>query len=126
PLLPADKPRYLRGVGLPLDLIDAVALGVDLFDCVIATRNGRRGHLFTKDGVVRIGRREHEREAGPLEPDCPCEACRTHSRAYLRHLFSVGEHTATVLGSLHNVTFLVRWVRALRAALLDGTFPAAA
>ena len=122
PLLPASKPRYLMGVGAPLDLIDAVALGVDLFDCVLPTRNGRRGHLFTPDGVVRIGRREHERETGPLDPDCPCEACRTHSRAYLRHLFAVNEHTATVLGSLHNVTFLVRWVRRLRQAILEGTF----
>jgi queuine tRNA-ribosyltransferase len=122
PLLPEEKPRYLMGVGAPLDLIDAVALGVDLFDCVLPTRNGRRGHLFTPDGVVRIGRREHEREEGPLDPDCPCEACRTHSRAYLRHLFAVGEHSAVTLGSLHNVTFLVRWVRRLRGAILDGTF----
>jgi queuine tRNA-ribosyltransferase len=123
-LLPADRPRYLMGVGAPLDLVDAVALGVDLFDCVLGTRNGRRGHLFTRDGVVRIGRREHEREEGPLDPECPCETCRTCSRAYLRHLFAVGEHAATVLGSLHNTAFLVGWVRDLRRALLDGTFPA--
>jgi len=126
PHLPADRPRYLMGVGAPLDLVDAVARGVDLFDCVIGTRNGRRGHLFTRDGVVRIGRREHEREEGPLDPECGCEVCRTHSRAYLRHLFAVGEHTATVLGSLHNTAFLVGWVRDLRRALLEGTFPARA
>ncbi len=126
PLLPAGKPRYLMGVGAPLDLVAAVALGVDLFDCVIGTRNGRRGHLFTRDGVLRIGRKEHEREEAPLDPECRCETCRTHSRAYLRHLFAVGEHTATVLGSLHNTTFLVDWVRDLRASLLDGSFPARA
>jgi queuine tRNA-ribosyltransferase len=125
-LLPADRPRYLMGVGAPLDLVDAVALGIDLFDCVLGTRNGRRGHLFTRDGVVRIGRKEHEREEGPLDPECPCEVCRTYSRAYLRHLFAVGEHAATVLGSLHNTAFLVRWVRDLRDALLAGDFPARA
>ncbi len=126
PLLPATKPRYLMGVGAPLDLVDGVALGVDLFDCVIGTRNGRRGHLFTRDGVVRIGREEYARDERPLDPDCGCEACRRHTRAYLHHLFAVGEHSAVVLGSLHNTTFLVEWVRSLRGALLDGTFAAAA
>jgi queuine tRNA-ribosyltransferase len=121
-MLPEERPRYLMGVGLPLDLVDAVERGVDLFDCVVPSRNGRRGHLFTRDGVVRIGRKEHERDEGPLDPECRCEACRRHSRAYLRHLFSVGEHTAVVLGTLHNVTFLVDWVRALRRSLLAGTF----
>jgi queuine tRNA-ribosyltransferase len=120
PLLPEDKPRYLMGVGAPLDLVDAVALGVDLFDCVLPTRNGRRGHLFTRDGPVRIGRREHERDERPLDAECGCEACARHTRAYLHHLVSVGEHTATVLGSLHNVRFLVDWVRALRDAVLRG------
>ncbi|MCC7139676.1 MAG: tRNA guanosine(34) transglycosylase Tgt [Planctomycetes bacterium] len=122
PLLPADRPRYLMGVGAPLDLLDAVATGVDLFDCVIGTRNGRRGHLFTRDGVVRIGRAEHALDEGPLDAECACEACRGYSRAYLHHLFAVGEHTATTLGSLHNVHFLVTWVRDLRAAILAGTF----
>jgi queuine tRNA-ribosyltransferase len=123
-MLPEDRPRYLMGVGLPLDLVDAVGRGIDLFDCVVPSRNGRRGHLFTRDGVVRIGRREHERDESPLDPDCRCEACRRHSRAYLRHLFAVGEHTAVVLGTLHNVTFLVDWVRALRRSILAGTFAA--
>jgi len=122
PLLPPDRPRYLMGVGAPLDLVDAVALGIDLFDCVIPTRNGRRGHLFTRDGVVRIGRREFELDDGPLDPECSCETCRGYSRAYLHHLAAVGEHTSAVLGSLHNVHFLVDWVRRLRAALRDGTF----
>ncbi len=122
PRLPADKPRYLMGVGAPLDLIDGVTLGIDLFDCVIGTRNGRRGHLFTRDGVVRIGRDEYRRDETPLDAECGCETCRRHSKAYLHHLFSVGEFSATVLGSLHNTTFLVDWVRSLRHALLDGTF----
>ena len=124
--LPVDRPRYLMGVGAPLDLIDSVTMGVDLFDCVIGTRNGRRGHLFTRDGVVRIGRDEYRRDETPLDPDCGCETCRRHSKAYLHHLFGVGEFSATVLGSLHNTTFLVDWVRSLRRALLDGTFDAVA
>ena len=126
PLLPAEKPRYLMGVGAPLDLVDAVALGVDLFDCVIGTRNGRRGHLFTHDGVVRIGRTENATDDGPLDPDCACETCRRHSRAYLHHLFAVGEFSAMTLGSLHNTHFLVTWVRDLRRALLEGRFEATA
>jgi queuine tRNA-ribosyltransferase len=126
PLLPADRPRYLMGVGAPLDLLDAVALGVDLFDCVIGTRNGRRGHLFTRDGVVRIGRQEYALDEGPLDPDCACETCRGSSRAYLHHLFAVGEFSGMTLGSLHNTHFLVEWVRDLRRALLAGTFESTA
>jgi queuine tRNA-ribosyltransferase len=122
PLLPEQKPRYLMGVGAPADLLDAVALGVDFFDCVLPTRNGRRGYLFTEDGVVRIDAREHERSEAPLDAGCPCEVCRTHSRAYLRHLFATGEHSATTLGSLHNVTFLVRLMNRAREALLAGGF----
>lgn len=121
-LLPETKVRYLMGVGLPLDLVDAVALGVDLFDCVVGTRNGRRGHLFTHDGVLRIGRVEYARDEGPLDPECACETCRGYSRAYLHHLYGVDEHLAVTLLSLHNTAFLVAWVRALRRALLDGTF----
>lgn len=125
-LLPEDRVRYLMGVGLPLDLVDGVALGVDLFDCVVGTRNGRRGHLFTDDGVLRIGRAEHARDEGPLDPACGCETCRGYSRAYLHHLAGVDEHLAVTLLSLHNTAFLVGWVRRLRAALLAGTFPATA
>jgi queuine tRNA-ribosyltransferase len=122
--LPADRPRYLMGVGRPADLLDAVALGVDLFDCVLPTRNGRRGYLFTRDGVVRIAQERHARDEAPLEPDCPCDACRTHSRAYLRHLFATDEHSATTLGSLHNVTFLVRLLERAREEILAGGFDA--
>ena len=125
-LLPDDRVRYLMGVGLPLDLVDAVALGVDLFDCVVGTRNGRRGHLFTHDGVLRIGRVEYARDEGPLDATCTCETCRGYSRAYLHHLFGVDEHLAVTLLSLHNTAFLVAWVRALRDAILAGQFEARA
>ena len=124
PLLPEDKPRYLMGVGRPLDLLDAIAEGIDLFDCVLPTRNGRRGWLWTADGTVRIGARRHAQDDAPLDPACPCEVCRTHSRGYLRHLFKTGEHTAVTLGSLHNLTFLLGLVRAAREHLLTGEFPA--
>lgn len=124
PLLPPDKPRYLMGVGQPLDLLDSIAEGVDLFDCVLPTRNGRRGWLWTRDGTVRIGARLHARDPGPLDPTCGCEVCRTHSRAYLRHLFKTGEHTFVTLGSLHNLTFLLDLMRTARHQLLAGTFDA--
>ena len=122
--LPPEKPRYLMGVGRPADLLDAVALGVDLFDCVLPTRNGRRGHLFTADGVVRIEQKVHELSEAPLDADCPCEVCRTHSRAYLRHLFATDEHSATTLGALHNVSFLVDLLRRAREHILGGDFEA--
>ena len=124
PLMPTDKPRYLMGVGQPLDLLDAIHEGVDMFDCVLPTRNGRRGWLWTRDGTVRIGARQHADDDGPLDPECGCEVCRTHSRAYLRHLFKTGEHTAVTLGSLHNLTFLFELVRGARAAIEAGTYDA--
>ena len=104
------------------DLLDAVALGVDLFDCVLPTRNGRRGYLFTLDGVVRIAQQAHAHSDRPLEPECACEVCRSHSRGYLRHLFATEEHSATTLGALHNVTFLVELLRRARREILAGTF----
>lgn len=122
PHLPDDRPRYLMGVGAPLDLLDAIALGVDLFDCVLPTRNGRRGHLYTADGPLRVAAREYERDPAPVDASCTCEVCRTYSRAYLRHLFKTGEHLAVTLGSLHNVHFLVQLVREARERILDGSF----
>ncbi len=122
PLLPRAKPRYLMGVGKPLDLIDGIHEGIDLFDCVLPTRNGRRGWLWTRDGTVRIGARQHAQDDAPLDAECTCEVCTTHSRAYLRHLFKTGEHTAVTLGSLHNLTFLFDVVRTARAQILAGTF----
>ncbi|MDF1701289.1 MAG: tRNA guanosine(34) transglycosylase Tgt [Planctomycetota bacterium] len=122
PLMPEDKPRYLMGVGQPLDLLDSIRAGVDMFDCVLPTRNGRRGWLWTRDGTVRVGARTHANDDTPLDPECGCEVCRTHSRAYLRHLFKTGEHTAVTLGSLHNLTFLFDLVRGARAAIQAGHF----
>ena len=122
PLLPREKPRYLMGVGRPLDLLAAIGEGVDLFDCVLPTRNGRRGWLWTRDGTVRIGARRHARDEAPLDPGCPCEVCTTHSRGYLRHLFKTGEHTAVTLGSLHNLTFLLGLMDAARGAIIAGTY----
>jgi queuine tRNA-ribosyltransferase len=124
PHLPADRPRYLMGVGPPPDLLDAVALGVDLFDCVLPTRNGRRAYLYTDDGPVRITGVEHERSDRPLDASCRCETCRTTTRGYLRHLFAVDEHAATTYGALHNVTYFVDLLRRASAALLEGRFPA--
>lgn len=124
PLLPENRPRYLMGVGTPPQLLDAVASGIDLFDCVLPTRLGRRGSLFTPDGIVRITSRRFEKSTEPLDPGCPCEVCRTYSRAYLRHLFAVGEHSATTLGTLHNVRFYVSLLREARTAILEGRFDA--
>jgi queuine tRNA-ribosyltransferase len=124
PTLPAEKPRYLMGVGTPRDLLDAVAAGLDLFDCVLPTRGGRRGHLYTSRGAVRIASRAYERADEPLDPACRCETCRTVSRAYLRHLFRGRDPTAVTLGSLHNVTFMVDLLRDARAAVLEGRFAA--
>jgi queuine tRNA-ribosyltransferase len=124
PRLPADKPRYLMGVGLPPQILRGIAHGIDLFDCVLPTRMGRRGHLFTADGVVRIASKAFERSEEPLDAECACEVCTTHGRAYLRHLFAVGEHSAVTLGTLHNVHFVVTLVRRARAALLAGGFDA--
>ena len=123
-LLPDDKPRYLMGVGQPLDLLDAIAVGVDFFDCVLPTRNGRRGWLLTHDGTLRVGSRAFRDDSRPIDSTCTCPVCATHSRAYLRHLFHVGEHLAFTLGSLHNTHFLLQLVRNARAAILAGTFAA--
>ena len=121
-LLPEDKPRYLMGVGRPIDLLDAIHFGVDFFDCVLPTRNGRRGWLLTHDGTLRVASRAFRDDDGPLDPDCSCPVCKTHSRAYLRHLFHVEEHLAFTLGSLHNTHFLVDLVRRARTAIKAGTF----
>ncbi len=110
PALPAARPRYLMGVGRPEDLLAGVARGVDLFDCVLPTRNGRNAMAFTDAGPVRLRNRRYERDSAPLERDCPCPACR-HSRAYLRHLFMVDEMLGPVLLSAHNITYYQRLMR---------------
>jgi queuine tRNA-ribosyltransferase len=122
--LPADRPRYLMGVGKPPDLVEAVARGVDLFDCVLPTRNARNGQAFTRDGPRAIGNARYARDPAPLDEACACLACRGFSRAYLRHLFLSRELLAYRLLSLHNLTFYLGLMGALRAAIEARTFAA--
>ncbi len=124
PLLPKDKPRYLMGVGTPLDIVNGIAAGVDMFDCVLPTRNARNGTLFTSLGKVNIKRKEFAEDDTPLDPQCSCYTCRTFSRAYLRHLFASHELLAYRLNSLHNLTFYLDTVRLARAAIIEGRFAA--
>jgi queuine tRNA-ribosyltransferase len=123
-LLPADRPRYLMGVGHPRDVLMGIGAGVDLFDCVLPTRNGRNGQALTADGPVKLKNARHRESRLPLEEGCDCYACRTVSRGYLRHLFCAGEMLAPVLTSLHNVRFLLRLTEEARAAVREGRFRA--
>ena len=122
--LPANRPRYLMGVGFPEDLVEGVARGVDLFDCVAPTRMGRNGTVFTPGGRINIKRAEFRRDERPLDETCDCSACRRFSRAYLRHLYVADEMLGLRLLSLHNVHFLVRTMRDARDAIRAGTFAA--
>jgi queuine tRNA-ribosyltransferase len=122
PSLPADLPRYLMGVGFPEDLLEAVARGVDLFDCVAPTRNGRNGSAFTPDGTLNIRNAAYRTDTAPLDGSCDCETCRTYSRGYLRHLFVADELLGLRLLSLHNVRFLIRLGETARQHVLEGTF----
>jgi queuine tRNA-ribosyltransferase len=122
PILPADRPRYLMGVGFPDDLLEGIARGVDLFDCVAATRNGRHGTAWTSTGKVNVRGAALKLSDAPLDDDCDCETCRTFSRAYLRHLFVVEEILGLRLISIHNIRFLVRLGEEARRRILDGTF----
>ena len=121
PHLPADKPRYLMGVGQPRDIIAAVAAGIDMFDCVLPTRCGRNSLIYTFEGPLRLRNACHASDQRPLEEGCPCRAC-LHSRSYIRHLFMAGEMLGPVLASIHNLTFYQRLVAMLRAAIVDGRF----
>jgi queuine tRNA-ribosyltransferase len=121
PLLPADKPRYLMGVGRPEDLLEGIARGVDMFDCVMPTRNGRNAMAFTSTGGVKIRNQKFARDDAPLDADCPCPACR-HSRGYLRHLFQAEEMLGPILLSIHNLTFYQRLVADARAAIEEDRF----
>ncbi len=120
--LPADRPRYLMGVGRPRDLVEGVAAGCDMFDCVMPTRNARNGQLFTSRGKLNIKRQEYRRDGRPLDEECPCPACRRYSRAYLRHLFTSGELLGLRLNTLHNLTHYLRLMRSMRAAIASGSF----
>jgi queuine tRNA-ribosyltransferase len=123
PVLPADRPRYLMGVGRPQDLLEAIARGIDLFDCVMPTRNGRNSMAFTDEGTLRLRNAKHQRDERPLEADCPCAACR-HPRAYLRHLFIAGEMLGPVLMSIHNLTYYQRLLAGAREAVREDRFAA--
>ncbi len=122
PLLPADRPRYLMGVGSPEDLWEGVARGIDMFDCVLPTRVARNGALLTRDGRIPIKSSRYAHSQEPIEPDCDCYTCRNFSLGYLHHLFRAKELLAYRLNSIHNVRFLVRLTETIRAAILDGTF----
>lgn len=122
PLLPDQKPRYLMGVGTPMDILDGVALGVDMFDCVLPTRNARNGTLFTSFGKINIKQARFRDDPEPLDPECDCYACRTFSRAYLRHLYMARELLSYRLNTLHNLRFYLRMMEEVRDAIEQGTF----
>jgi len=124
PLLPPDRPRYVMGVGMPEELPQYVAHGVDMMDCVLPPRNARNGYLFTSLGKVAIKQAQYIEDAGPLDPACSCYTCRTFSRAYLRHLFQAGEILFSTLATLHNIHYYLGLMRRIRQAILDGQFPA--
>ena len=122
PLLPADRPRYLMGTGLPDDLIECVARGIDMFDCVLPTRNARNGQLLTRHGVLVIKNAQYAEDSQPPDSGCGCYTCRHFSRAYLRHLFVAGEMTAATLLTVHNLYFYLDLMRRIREAIGFGTF----
>ena len=120
--LPAGQPRYLMGAGTPQDLVECVARGVDMFDCVMPTRNARNGQLFTSEGRINIKNARYAEDDGPLDARCRCYTCRHHSRAYLRHLYMAGEMTAGALNTLHNLTYYLDLMRSIREAIAFRTF----
>lgn len=122
PHLPSDKPRYLMGVGRPEDLVECVAAGVDMFDCVMPTRNARNGQLFTSRGKLNIKNARFLDDAGPLDPECACETCSKYSRAYLRHLFVAGEALSARLLTYHNLHFYLSLMSQMRSAILENRF----
>ena len=123
-VLPRDRPRYLMGVGDPVALVEGVARGVDMFDCVLPTRLARQGTVLTSEGRYQMKNARFARDTGPLDPACACETCTRHSRAYLRHLQMVGEQTAATLLTILNVSFLLDLMRRTRAAIVDGSLAA--
>jgi queuine tRNA-ribosyltransferase len=122
PHLPEDQPRYLMGVGTPEDLVEGVERGIDMFDCVMPTRNARNGTFFTSFGKLVIRNTRYERDKGPIDPACACYTCKNFSRAYLRHLFNAGEVLALRLGTIHNLFFYLTLMRNIRQSLEQGRF----
>ena len=123
-LLPADKPRYLMGVGKPDDIVEAVRRGIDMFDCVLPTRSGRTGQAFTADGPINLRNARFAEDQEPIEPGCPCPTCATASRAYVHHLVRSGEILGAMLMTEHNLWFYQRLMQGLRDAIRDGRFSA--
>lgn len=124
PELPAAKPRYVMGVGMPENLLEGVARGVDLFDCVVPSRHGRTGWLFTNFGRVLIKQAQYQRDESPIDPACGCPVCSRYSRAYLHHLYNVKEMLASRLNTIHNLWYFSDFMRRMRLAIADGGFPA--
>ena len=122
PLLPAEQPRHLMGVGTPEDLVEGVERGIDMFDCVMPTRNARNGTFFTSSGKVVIRNARYERDRQPIDPECGCYTCRNFTRAYLRHLFNAGEVLALRLGTIHNLFFYLNLMRNMRTSIGQGRF----
>jgi queuine tRNA-ribosyltransferase len=122
PALPADRPRYLMGVGTPADIVQAVQRGIDMFDCVLPTRNARNGHLYTSQGVIKIRNAAHQHDTRPLDPACSCYTCRNYSRAYLRHLDRCNEILGARLNTIHNLHYYLALMQRIRATIEQGTF----
>ena len=120
--LPHEKPRYLMGVGTPRDIITGISMGVDMFDCVLPTRNARNGTLYTSQGKINIRRKEYEKDMTPLDSECSCYTCRTFTKAYLRHLTVAKEILAFRLHSLHNLTYFLSLIRDARQAIVEQRF----
>ena len=123
-ILPQERPRYLMGVGTPENILESIERGVDMFDCVLPTRNARNAVVFTAHGRLNLRNAEHAADFSPIDPDCPCYGCRNFTRAYLRHLFKAGEILALQLATMHNLTFYLWLVRAARQAILEDRFAA--
>ena len=122
PHLPEDRPRYLMGVGTPQDILEAVERGIDMFDCVLPTRNARHGHLFTSEGIVRIKNERYKEDFTPLDPECGCYTCKHFTKAYLRHLFMANELLSLRLNTLHNVAFYLNLMKQIREAIEEDRF----
>jgi queuine tRNA-ribosyltransferase len=121
-ILPTNRPRYLMGVGTPTDIVDAVELGVDMFDCVLPTRNGRTGQAFTSHGITNIRNARHAEDDRPLDSNCQCYTCRNHCRAYIRHLFLTHEMLGPILVTHHNLAYYAELMASIRRAIADDAF----
>jgi queuine tRNA-ribosyltransferase len=120
--LPKEKPRHLLGIGEPEDIFIGVAAGIDTFDCVLPTRNGRTGGVYTQEGKIQIPGSKYQTDFGPLDKDCECQVCLEHTKAYIHHLFRTHEMLGPILASMHNLYFLTNLTKQIRQSILDDTF----